>query len=131
LVTTLGDRVFDGIENSLVVVGPGDGIHSLGVVTQQFTSAQILYRKCVLAIASIVGGVSQEVTVFTDAERSEGHERLSFGEFIDVEQDFFGSIHAAPFSAADAVLPAGFGAHIVEIAAFFVRHFDVGLFHPA
>ena len=125
LVGAFRNGVFDGIENGLVVVGPGDGIDALGVVAQQFASAQIFHGQCELPEAGIVGGVGEQIAVVADVESPERHERLSLGQFVDVQQDFFGSIHAAFFAAMNGVLLAGFGSNVIEIAAFFVRHFDV------
>jgi hypothetical protein len=79
------NRILDGVEEGLVVISPGNGIDALRVVHERFPGAQILDGKRVLAEPSVIGRISQQISVVADVVCTKGHELLAFGEFIHVD----------------------------------------------
>ena len=130
-ILALGDLVFLGVENRLVVVGPNDGADSLGVIGQEFAGAKILDGERELAKASLVEGVSQEIAVGAGFILRHAHELVPFGELVDVEKDFLGGAGSVLFAAANPVLLSCFRPGVIEIVALFVRNLDVGFLDVA
>ncbi len=85
LVGAFRDGILDGVEEGLVVVGPGDGIHALCVVHERFPGAQILDGERVLTEPGVIGRISQQISIITDVVCTKRHELLAFGEFIHVD----------------------------------------------
>ena len=101
------------------------------MIGESLTGAEIFYRQSELAEASIVIAVGEQVAVRADGEGLHRHEWLALRHLVNVEQDFLGCVHAGFFAAADLVLLAGLGAHVIKVVAFLVRNLDVGLLHAA
>ena len=55
------------------------------------------------------------------------HERLSLGELIYIEHDFFRRVHAGFTPAPDRILLACLGTRVIEIVAVLVRYIYIGL----
>ncbi len=106
--------VLDGVEEGAVVVGPFQGVESVGnLVGQQVANRQIFDEDCVMFAASGVGGVGEQGVVWADAGDADAEIFCVCGQGVFVEQDFFRRVEAALFAAVDFVLLSGFGAGVV------------------
>ena len=81
-VGPLGDFVFDCVEESLVVGGPGGARGAFDFEGQECVGGEILDLKCVLAEARNVGGAGEELVVVADFEGTEAEEAVAFGEGV-------------------------------------------------
>jgi hypothetical protein len=79
MIGTLGDSVFSGQEQGLVVGRPFERGHALGGIGKGLTGAQILDVQGVLPVAGDVGSVRQQVRVVTDRECSQAEVGVSRG----------------------------------------------------
>lgn len=76
---TLGEGIFDYIEEKAVIGGPGGGGDAFDAEGQEFGSAEILDLQRVLAEPGGVGGIGEEVVVVRDFKRAEAEEGVALG----------------------------------------------------
>ena len=129
-IVALRAFLFHCVEESSIVRRPGKGsgfLHALGI---ELARLQTLDVERVLAEASVVGGIGQQIAVFTHAHAAQRHEFLTFGESILIKDDFFGRVSIdgilrCPLATEDRVLLSGFRAGVIEVVAFAERDTDV------
>ena len=129
-IVALRAFLFHCVEESSIVRRPGKGagfLHALGI---ELARLQTLDVERVLAESSVVGGIGQQVTVFTHAHAAQRHEFLTFGESILIKDDFFGRVSIdgilrCPLATEDWILLSGLRAGVIEVLAFAERDTDV------
>src|SRR5208283_1979486 len=90
-VGALGNFVFDNIEESEIVGGPGgagDALDTQGeeFVGEEFVGVEILDFENELAETGVVRGIGEEMIVVTDIEGAETEEGMAFGKGVEVER---------------------------------------------
>ena len=83
--------------------------------------------KIEVPMAAYIDGVGEQGVVVTISKRAYGHEFLSFGERIEVEDDFLRRIQRTLFSAKDRILFPLFGPRIKPITPLQVGRGHVAL----
>jgi hypothetical protein len=81
-VGTLGEFVFDGVEQRFVVGGPGDAGGAFDAFGKSVGVAEIFDLKRVLAEASGVEGIGKEFIVIAEFERIETQKRVTCGQSV-------------------------------------------------
>jgi hypothetical protein len=89
-VGTLGDLVFDDVEESEIVDGPSGAGDALDAQGEEFVGVEILDFEDELAETGVVRGIGEETIVVADIEGAETHEGVAFGEGVEIQEDFFG-----------------------------------------
>jgi hypothetical protein len=74
---TLGEGIFDYVEEMAVVGGPGGGGDAFDAEGQEFGGTEIFDLERVLAEAGDVGGVGEELVVVGDFEATEAEEGMA------------------------------------------------------
>jgi hypothetical protein len=78
-VGSLGERIFDDVEEMAVVGAPGGGGDAFDAEGQEFGGTEVFDLQRVLAEAGSVGGVGEEMIVVGDLERAEAEEGVALG----------------------------------------------------
>jgi len=126
LVGAFGDFVFDDVEESAIVGGPGSAGDAFDAERKHCGVVEIFDFESVLAEAGGVCGVGEEGIVVADLEDAEAEEGLAFGEEIQIEKDLLVGV-ADGGAAVDGVLLAFDGAGVVFEAAEGVGDAEIGL----
>src|SRR6516164_1965743 len=103
------------VEKGPVVVGPSYRACLLDLIGQNLTVAQVFDAQRVLAEASCVSGIGEQVAVIAHHEGAESKKFLTFGELVEVENDLLRRIQAAVFAAPSRVLFPLLGSAVVEV----------------
>ena len=107
--------IFSDIEESLVVVGPGDTGHALDSFRKDLAGSQIFDLKRVLAIAGVVSAVGEQVAIVARNEAADAHELLALRQFILIEHDLFRRVEAAFLATEDRILFTFLSARVIEV----------------
>ena len=89
-VGTLGDLVFDDVEEGEIVGGPGGAGDALDAERKEFVGFEILDFEDELAEAGVVRGIGEEAIVVADVEGAKAEEGVAFGESVEIEENFLG-----------------------------------------
>jgi len=138
-VRTLGDLVFDDVEESEIVGGPGGAGDTIDAEGQEFVGVEILDFENELAEAGVVCGIGKESIVVADGEGAEAEKGVALGEGVEVQEDFFrrrvggGRFRGGRFvfAAVDGVLLALLRPDVIGVATKKVGDAKVGLLNAA
>jgi len=103
----------------------------LSILPRRARGSQILYIERVLAEASEVYAVGQQIAVVAVRCFAYAYELMFFGHLIGIKYDLLGRIHRTLSAAADRVLLAFLYTRIVEIAAAPYWNIKIGLLNAA
>jgi len=130
LMGAFGGFVFNDVEESAIVRGPGGRGDALDAERKLGGVVEILDFEGVLAEAGGVGGVGEQGIVVADFEDTEAEESVALGELIEIEEDLLvGGVDCC--AAIDGVLLAFDGTGVVFEAAKGVRDAEIGLLNAA
>jgi len=87
---TLGNLVFNDVEEGEIVGGPGGAGGAFDAEGEEFVGLQILYFEDELAEAGVVRGIGEPAIVVADVEGAEAEEGVAFREGVEIEEDFLG-----------------------------------------
>ena len=125
-------RIVLDVQHGAVVVGPDQVAGAAGDhVGQHLAGGQVLEADRVLAATDVIIGPGQQLVVLTHFHRADAEVALAGSHRIDVQQDFFGRVHAALAARMDRVVLAGLEAAVVPVAALTRRHAGIVLLDAA
>src|SRR5262249_20044388 len=91
-------------EQGPVIGRPLQGRDSFGRVGKRVASPQVLDVKRILPETGRVAGIRQQILVIADRKSAQAEKRVTLCQFVQVEQDRFGGVHAALSAALDRIL---------------------------
>src|SRR6266568_9619438 len=126
-VRTLGRFVFDGIEERLIVGSPGNTGDALDALGEQLARAQVPHLESVLAEASGIRGIHEQLIVIADLEGAEPEKAVPFSELVEIKEHFFGCTFVVPAAVMIGILLAFLRASEIKIPTQPVGNREVGL----
>ena len=125
-------RIVQNIKQRPVVGGPRETRRNPGNFhRQRFTAPEVLDSQRELPTPDRVFDIGQQGLVRADLPVADPIEVVSFGEFIDIEHDLFGRVHAAFAARVDRVLLTFLEARVVPVILALVRYGAVVLLDSA
>ncbi len=119
-------RIVDGVEQRLVVRGPGQGAGLIHLEGQQRAVLEVLQVQRVVAEAGHVGRVGEVAPVVGDHERAQREELQPLREDVLVEDDLLRTVGSLP-AAEDRILLSLLGPRVVPVRAVPGGNREVGL----
>ena len=121
-------RVLLGVEDRLVVVGPGHVAGDVGDhVAEQLAGGQDLEGDRIESPPDRVHAVSGQVLSGADLRHAHRAVLVPLGHLVDIDHDLLGRLQRALLAAEDRVLLALFDARVVVVIVPLVRRRHVGL----